>query len=207
MHLISADILDLFRKLGSFRMWGNGMYINAVDKRFYTTQYQEAFVKYVQNEYCAKHWHVPVNKLEHLQSSNIIPYPKASGFCESSIDPYDLSSDDKECLTPNNVAEMTLGQRNCAAHLLTAGKLNLNSPPNPPKIWAQLYLNVNVYRCNQMENSSTFWIPDITDWWGQQEAMHKTSADLSNLARDIFSNIQHGVVVEPSCSHGHDLIS
>jgi hypothetical protein len=31
----------------------------------------------------------------------------ASGSCQSSFDPYDLSSNDEEYLMPNNVAEMT----------------------------------------------------------------------------------------------------
>jgi len=53
--LISAHILDPFRKLRSFRKWDKGMDINPEDETSYTTQYQEAFLKYVENEYCAKH--------------------------------------------------------------------------------------------------------------------------------------------------------
>jgi len=58
-----------------------------------------------------------------------------------------------------------------------------------------------------MEISSTFWIPDITDWWRQQVEMHSKYADLSNVARDIFSIIPHGVGVEASFSLGRDVIS
>jgi len=79
--------------------------INPEDETSYTTQYQEAFLKYVENGYCAKHRRVPVNKHESLPSSNLIPSAMASGFCQSSFDPYDLSSDDDEYITPNNVAE------------------------------------------------------------------------------------------------------
>jgi hypothetical protein len=50
MLLISAHILDPFRKLRLFRMWDKGMNINPEDKTSYTTQYQEAFLKYVANE-------------------------------------------------------------------------------------------------------------------------------------------------------------
>jgi len=57
-----------------------------------------------------------------------------------------------------------------------------------------------------MEISSTFWIPDITDWWRQQEETHSNYADLSNVARDIFSIIPHGVGVEASFSLGRDVI-
>jgi len=109
MLLISAHILDPFQKLRSFRKWDKGMDINPEDKTSYTTQYQEAFLKYVENEYWAKHRCVPVNKLETVRSSNLVPSATASGSYQSSFDPYDLSSDDEEYLTPNNVAETTPG--------------------------------------------------------------------------------------------------
>jgi len=57
-----------------------------------------------------------------------------------------------------------------------------------------------------MEINSTFWIPDITDWWRQQEETHSKYADLSNVARDLFSIIPHGVGVEASFSLGRDVI-
>jgi len=57
-----------------------------------------------------------------------------------------------------------------------------------------------------MESSSTFGIPDITDWWRQQEETHSTHADLSNVARDIFSIIPHRVGVEDCFSLGQDVI-
>jgi len=53
--LISAHILDSFQQLRSFWKWGKVMYINPKDKMSNTTQYQEAFLKYVENKYCAKH--------------------------------------------------------------------------------------------------------------------------------------------------------
>jgi len=55
MLLICARILDPFQKLRSFTMWDRGMHINAEDETSYTTPYQEAFLKYVENEYSAKH--------------------------------------------------------------------------------------------------------------------------------------------------------
>jgi len=57
-----------------------------------------------------------------------------------------------------------------------------------------------------MEISSTFWLLDIIDWWRQQEETHSKYADLSNVARDIFSIIPHGVRVEASFSLGRDVI-
>jgi len=199
---ISAHILDPFGKFRSFRMWDLGMDINPEDETSYTTQYQVAFLKYVENEYCAKHRRVPVNKLETVPSSNLVPSATASGSYQSSFDPYDLSSDDEEYLTPNNVAETTAGRSDHAAHLLTAARLFLNSPPEAPKNWGQINPNLNDYHSEPMEISSTFWIPDIAEWWRQQEETHSMSADLSNVARDIFSIISHGVGVEASFSLG-----
>jgi len=40
------------------------MDINPKDETSYTTQYQEAYLNYMENEYCAKHRCVTVNKLE-----------------------------------------------------------------------------------------------------------------------------------------------
>jgi hypothetical protein len=57
-----------------------------------------------------------------------------------------------------------------------------------------------------MEISSTFWILDITDWWRQQEQMHSNYATHSNVVRDIFSIIPHGVGVEASFSRSQDVI-
>jgi len=53
----------------------------------------------------------------------------ASRYCPSSFDPYDLSSNDEEYLTPNNVAKTTTGANDPTARLLTATRLYLNSPP------------------------------------------------------------------------------
>jgi len=89
MLLISAHTLDPFSKLRSFRKWEKGMDINPEDNTFYTPQYQEAFLKYVENEYCAKHRRVPVNRLQSLPSSNHISSAMASPSCQSSFDPYD----------------------------------------------------------------------------------------------------------------------
>jgi len=200
--LISAHILEPFRKLRSFTKWDNGMDINSEDEKSYTTQYQEVFLKYVENEYCAKHRCVLVNKLETIPSSNLVPSSTAAASYQSSIDPYDSSSDGKEYLTPNNVAETTPGRSNRTARLLTATRLQLNSPPEAPKNWGQISPNLNDYHSDPMEISSTFWIPDITDWWRQQEETHSNYADLSNVARDIFSIIPHGVGVEASFSIG-----
>jgi hypothetical protein len=56
-----------------------------------------------------------------------------------------------------------------------------------------------------MEISSTFWIPDITNWWRQQEAMDSKYADLSNVAGDRFSIITHSEGVEASFSICRDV--
>jgi hypothetical protein len=52
---------------------------NLDDETFYITQYQEVVLKFVENEYCAKHRRVPVNKLETVPTSNLVPSATASG--------------------------------------------------------------------------------------------------------------------------------
>jgi len=182
------------------------MDIDPEDETSYTTQYQEAFLKYVENEYCAKHWHVPVKKHESCLSSNLVHSATASGSCQSFFDPYDLSSDE-EYLTPNNVAETTPARSDRAAHPLTSVRLYLNSPPDTTMNRGQIEPNLNDYNSDPMEISSTFWLPDMTDWWRQEEDTHSMYANHSNVARDIFSLIPHGVGVEASFSLGWDFIS
>jgi len=182
------------------------MDVNPEDKTSYTAQYQEAFLKYVENEYCAKLRHVPVNKHENLLRSNLIPSETVLGSCQSDYDPYHSSSDDEEYLTPNNVAETAPVRSSRPAHLLTAARLHFNSPPEAPKNYGQINPNLNDYHSDPMEISSTFWLTDITDWWRQQEQMHSNYADLSDVTQDIFSIILHGVGVEASFSQGQDVI-
>jgi hypothetical protein len=182
------------------------MDINLEDETSYSTQYQVAFLKYVGNEYCTKHRWVMVNKLEMDMSSNLVPSATASGSYQLSCDPYNSSSDDEDYLTPNNVAETTPGRSDCAARFMTAARLYLNSPPEAPKYWGQINSNLNDYHSDPTEISSTFWIPDITDWWQQQEETHSKYADLFNVAHDIFSIIPHGVRVEASFSLGRHVI-
>jgi hypothetical protein len=55
------------------------MNIHPADETSYTTQYQETFRKQVENEYCAQHQGVAVNKLNSLLGSKLIPLAMASG--------------------------------------------------------------------------------------------------------------------------------
>jgi len=206
MHLVSAHILYPFWKLRSFRKWDKGMDINPEDKTSYTTQYQEASLKYVENESRAKHRRLPVTQSGNIQNNNLSFSAMASKSGQSLYDPYDLSSDDGEYLMPNNVADTTPGRSDCTARLLTAASLYLNSPRELPPNWGQNNPNLNDYHCNPMEISRKLWLPEITDWWRQQEEMHWKYADLSNVARDIFYIIPHGVGVEASFSLGWDVI-
>jgi len=128
------------------------------------------------------------------------------GSFQSSIDPPDVSSDDEEYLTPYNVAETTPGQSDRAARILTAARLYLNSPPEGPKNWGQIDPNLNDYQSDPMEIRSTLWLPDITDWWRQQEKTHSKYTDLSNVACGISSIIPHGVGVEASFALGWDVM-
>jgi len=133
MLLISAHVVDPFHKLESFSKWDNGMDINPEDQHSSTTQYQEAFPMYVENEYSANYRCMRVIELKSVPSNNLFLSGMASASIESSFDPYDLSGDDEEYWTPTKEAVMAPRQCGCAAHLLTAARLYLNSPPELPK--------------------------------------------------------------------------
>jgi hypothetical protein len=206
MLLISAHILDPFRKLQSYRKWDKGMDIHPESETSYTTQYQEAFLKDVENEYWVKHRRLPVTKCDNTLNNNLSSFEMASRCRQSSYDPYDVSSDDDEYSLPTNVAETTPGQSDRPVRLLTAAKLYLNLPPELPQTWGQINRNLDDYHSDRMEISSTVWLPHITDCWRQQEETHSKYADLSNVERDIFSIIPHGVGVGASYSLGRDVI-
>jgi len=163
MLLIAARILDDFRKLRTSRKWDKGIDIHPEDETSYTNQCQEFFLMNVENENCAKHRSVAVNKHESLPRSNLVPSETVSGSCQSSFDPYDLSSDDEEHVMPNNEAETTRGRSDHTAHWLTAARLSMASPPAAPKNRRQINSNLNDYHSDPMEICSTFWLPDITD--------------------------------------------
>jgi len=206
MLLITAHIRDPFWKLLSFRKWDKGMDINPEDETSYTTQCQEAFLKYVENEYYAKHRRLTVIKSDNPLNNNLSSFEMSLRSGQYSYDRYDFSSDDDEYLMPTNVVEPTPGRSDRAPRLLTAARLYLNSPSELPQNWGQINPNLNDYHSDPMEISSTFWLPDITDWWRQQDKTHPKYADLSNVARNIFSIIPHGVGVEARFSLGRDVI-
>jgi len=207
MLIISTLMLDRFRKVQLFRNWDKGTDIHPADGTLYTAQYNEVFLKYVENEYWAKHRCLLVIKCKSVPNNNLFSSATASGSSQSYFDQYDLSSDVGEQITPNNVAEMTSGRSDRIAHLLTVVRLYLNSPLESPKNWGLINPSLNDYLSNWVEISSSFWIPAITDWWWQQEETHSVYANHSHVARNIFTSILHGVRVEDSVSLGRDVIS
>jgi hypothetical protein len=83
------------------------MDINPKEEVCNTIQYQEAFLKYVENEYCAKDLRMTDINPENAFYTNFFASAKVSRLCPSSFESYDSSSDDGEYLTPESVAEMT----------------------------------------------------------------------------------------------------
>jgi len=204
--LISAHILNSFRKLRSCRKVDRGMDIHPGNKTSYTTHYQEAFLKDVENEYCAKPRWVQVIEPESVASSKLVLSAKVSGSGSSSCDPYDLFSNDEEYLTPDNVAETTPRRSDHAACFLVTARLHLKSPSEAPKNWGQIDPNPNDYPTNPIESRSTIWLPDITDWLRQPEVMHTKYTEISPVTCAILSIIPHGVRVEATFPLCRDVI-
>jgi len=134
MLIISAHIFDACWKLWSFRKWQMGIDINPEDQTSYTTQSQEAFLRYVEYEYSAKHRRMSVIIPDNIPGSKPFPSPKACGFGLSSYDPDGFSSNDEEYLTPEGMVETTPGRSDCAARSLTAVSLHCKSPLKTPTI-------------------------------------------------------------------------
>jgi len=203
---VGHTILDAFWRLQSFWKWDKWMHINLEDQTSDTTQYQDTFLKNVENEFYAKHQPMSISIPEQVAGNIIFPSLKASGFGQSSYDPYDSSSDDQEYITPKSMVEMTPRGSDHPAHLLTASRLYFNSQPEAPKNWGQVNPYLDDYHSNCMEISNAFCIPDVTNWWQQQEQTHLKYTDLSNVACHIFSMVPQGVGVEAGLSLGPDVI-
>jgi hypothetical protein len=75
--------------------------IYSEDEASYTTQCQKAYLRYVENQYCAKHRCLPVIESESFPSKNLFPSTMASRFGQSSFGSYDLFNDDEEYIVPN----------------------------------------------------------------------------------------------------------
>jgi len=103
------------------------MDINPDDKTSYITQYQDTFLKDVQNEYYAKHGQVPVNTPKSVPSHNLGASAPPSRLGQSSFEPDNISSDDEEYLIPDKVAEMTPKMSYSPARRLATARLQLNS--------------------------------------------------------------------------------
>jgi len=95
MLLRSAHIIDLFRKLRSFRKWDKVMDINPEGVTSYITQYQEAFLKYVENAHCAEHISSPVTKPKRVLNNHPVSSSMACRSGQSLYDRNDLSSIDE----------------------------------------------------------------------------------------------------------------
>jgi len=101
------------------------------------------------------------------QVSSSSPSATVSGSGESSLDRYDLCSDDADCVLSRNVAGMMITWSDLTIHILPAGGLCLNLPPDFKIHCGQLNLNLNYYHSDPMEISNTLRIQDITNWWHQ----------------------------------------
>lgn len=167
MHLMSAHMRHCFEKLQLDRKLNKGMDIYPVEETCNIIKYQQAFLKYVENKYGAKHEPLPVIKPKYILLDNFFFCTKVAKSGVSSHNLYDLSSNDEGCLVTENVANTTPGQTNHAAPLLTAARLCLNSWSELPLNWAPNDPNHNEYHSDCREHSRIFLSPDITDWWHQ----------------------------------------
>jgi hypothetical protein len=113
-----------------------------------------------------------ITKQENDQHSNHFTSAIAARCGQSSQDPYDWSNNDEEYLMPKCVVKTTPRRSDCASCLITSARLYLNSTPESPKTWGQVYADVNESHSDPMEIHSLFWLPDISSWWHQQEETH-----------------------------------
>jgi predicted AAA+ superfamily ATPase len=123
MVLMSGHILNPSRNLWSFRKLPQGMDINSDKVTSYTSQYQEAFLKYVEHKYWANHRRAPVTRPESILNNTLLFSDMTSSSGQLSYNRYYLTGDDNEDSIPNNVVEYVLRPSDHAARLMTAARL------------------------------------------------------------------------------------
>jgi len=129
---------------------------NPEEETSYTTQHQDAFLKYVGNEYCTKPRHLPVITPQSIINNNLFPSAIASRSSQSSHDPYDVPSHDEEYIMPNDMVKTTPEWSDGAACSVIAARLNSNLPTESPHNWGQSNVNLNDYHSHPIEISSIF---------------------------------------------------
>jgi len=190
----------------SFRKWEKGLNINPQDMTSHTAKYHKALEQNVANKYCAKHRRISGIQHEKIPGTNSFPCMKNSQFVQSSFNEYDMSCEDEEYTTPKWMAKKAHRWSNRTAHILSAARRCLNSPPESPKQWEHVNANVNNYHSNPRGISRILWIPDIIDWWQQQQETHWKCTNLCNIAAIILSNIPQDVRVQARHSPVRDVI-
>jgi len=115
---------------------GKEMHVNSQNETSNTTQYQQqAFLKYVENQYSVKHRSLPIVKLQRVLSTRLYFSGIDFGCIESSCDLYDLSSKNAEYVIIKYVAKMTPTWSNRIARVLKVARLDLNLLPGLPQYW------------------------------------------------------------------------
>lgn len=161
MTLIPVHILDLFQRLQLFHKWNKQLYIPSEDGTSCTTAYNAVLLKYVDNKYIAKCRHFPVIEPEIVWCYNLLLSTKASWLCQSSDDPYDVSSDNEEYLMPNHIGEMIPSRSACTSSIRNVARVE-------PVRWI-------------------FWVPDLSYdttccfWTGQTSARNCEPGDFAGF--------------------------
>jgi len=93
--LITVHIFDHFWKLHLCKKWDKQLETNPENETSYSTQHLKVFGKYMENGYCAKYEHFPVIESKCVPGNIHFSCVIGSRCGQSSYDPYDLSSNDK----------------------------------------------------------------------------------------------------------------
>jgi len=156
---ISAHILEPIWKLRSFRKWDKGMDITRDEETDYTTQFPEALLTYVENEYCAEHRYLADIKPESILINNQFSPVTDWTYSQSLCNPSDLSSDDEVYLTPS----VSNGSGPSPRVRLWVGNELV------PNWWFGLWIQPNSqFGYGSMVNSQSIWIERVVSGsiWG-----------------------------------------
>ena len=205
--LISAAILDPFRKLRIFESWDKEMGMISDDPDSYTSQYSHAFLEYWEKNYVdveggslggdGNKEKEKESEIDNGNGEKVLP--QIYGL-ESSDEEDNIQMTESTYSTPRTASRKSLLMQQARQYLANA-RVNIESEQHDYPIGDELMSD------DPEEVTASFWYPDVAGWWMKQERRMGDYRDLARMARDIFSVMPHGVGVEASFSLGRDVIS
>jgi hypothetical protein len=204
--LILAHMLDPYRKTRTFQVWDKRAGVDPNSSDSYTWQYKKAFLNYWDQHYVTKIIESTSQNSDNAKSSDKTQLSDTPSEPSNLAYTFDSDSDDNQSLSalPTTTPRRTSRREN----LLRIAHQYLDNSRVDPASFGQTNPGGDDTDgdTNPDLASGCFWSASVAAWWKHQVTHVTEYAPLSQMARNIFAVMPHGVGVEASFSLGRDVI-